>query len=107
MWVSGTVDGEPLKAVIHYLHSKQLKVQVLYHSEDYLSLFLLTELQDFLTGTMTVSASDFMYCTSERAICIHPSLPWPRFTRIYSLFLILFNTIHQELTNILFRHYCY
>ncbi|XP_050693737.1 uncharacterized protein LOC126984229 isoform X3 [Eriocheir sinensis] len=52
MSVSGTVDGEPMKAVIHYVHSKQLRVHASYRSEDYLSLSFLTELQDFLIGAM-------------------------------------------------------
>lgn len=57
MWVSGTVDGEPVQAVFHYVHSKQLRVHASYRSEDYLSLSLLTKLEDFLIGTMGVRVS--------------------------------------------------
>lgn len=57
MSVSGTVDGDPMKALIHYMHSKQLRVHASYRSEDFLSLSFLTELQDFLIGAMEVSLS--------------------------------------------------
>lgn len=58
MRVVGTVDGEPVRATVHYVHSKEVKVYVSYRSEDYFSLSLTTQLQDFLIGTMGVSAWD-------------------------------------------------
>lgn len=67
MWVSGSVDGQPLKAAIHYLHSKQLRIHASYISEDYFSLSFLTELQDFLIGTMETDTVEvtvlyYMFC---------------------------------------------
>ena len=56
--VVGTVDGEPVRATVHYVHSKEVKVYASYRSEDYFSLSLTTQLQDFLIGTVGVSAWD-------------------------------------------------
>lgn len=56
MRVEGTVDGEPVRAIVHYIPSKQVRVHASYRSEDYFSLSFTTQLQDFLTGTIGVSA---------------------------------------------------
>ena len=55
MKVVGTVDGEPVRATVHYIHSKEVRVHASYRSEDYFSLSVTTQLQDFLMGTMGVS----------------------------------------------------
>ncbi|XP_063871498.1 uncharacterized protein LOC135106420 isoform X3 [Scylla paramamosain] len=52
MRIVGTVDGDPVRATVHYVHSKEVKVYASYRSEDYFSLSLTTQLQDFLIGTM-------------------------------------------------------
>lgn len=55
MRVVGTVDGEPVRATVHYVPSKQVRVHASYRSEDYFSLSFTTQLQDFHIGTMGVS----------------------------------------------------
>ncbi|XP_045126052.1 uncharacterized protein LOC123513172 isoform X2 [Portunus trituberculatus] len=52
MRVVGTVDGEPVRATVHYIHSKEVKIHASYRSEDYFSLSVTTQLQDFLIGTI-------------------------------------------------------